>query len=491
MLVPIAAAFLLGAPSHAIGQIRAEVIVRGFDSPVAVVADPVDPSVLFVVEQRGLIRVVRDDKILDEPLLDLRNQISSGGERGLLGLAFAPDAPERECEPCDPNRFFVNFTNRQGDTVIARFRRRTDNPLTAAPESRFDLLWPDGRRTIDQPFANHNGGHLAFGPDGYLYIGMGDGGSSGDPLNHAQNPRTLLGKMLRIDVAVADDDAVGYRVPEDNPFVDQDPINALPEIWAFGLRNPWRYSFDDPIAGTGALLIGDVGQNAREEINFEPRGAGGRNYGWRLREGRQGYDARTTAAFLPLRDPIHDYGRAIGQSVTGGLIYRGSKLDPQFNGRYFFADFVSGRVFSLGLHLDDAGDATADDEREHTSALGGRNLLGMISSFGTDSSGEVLIVNYAAGTIVKIVPDEQMVPLPPHAQAERDGDQVRVTWTPPLSGVSAIRYSIEITRLNKTVAQHDVGRGNDATITAPTGSCIRVRAVGREGAGPPSASICP
>jgi glucose/arabinose dehydrogenase len=211
--------------------------------------------------------------------------------------------------------------------------------------------------------------------------------------------------MLRIDVAVADDDGRGYRVPEDNPFVDHEPIRALGEIWSFGLRNPWQFSFDDPArGGAGALLIADVGQNAREEINFEPRSTGGRNYGWRLREGRREYDARGGPAFSPLTDPIHEYDRTKGASVTGGYVYRGDALNSAYHGRYFYADFVDGRVFSIGLTLDEAGNASAADEREHTAELGGRAKLGMISAFGVDSAGELLIVNYAAGQILRIAP---------------------------------------------------------------------------------------
>lgn len=380
-------------PSVADAQLRSEVVASGLRNPVGVVADPTDATVLFVVEQNGLIRVVRDGRVRTQPFLDLRNEISAGGERGLLGLAFAPDTAS--------HRFFVNFTNRNGDTVVARFRRSVDDPLVADARSRLDVLWPDGRRSIAQPFSNHNGGHLAFGPDGYLYIGMGDGGSGGDPFNNAQSGETLLGKMLRIDVAVDDQDPRGYRVPDDNPFVDGEPVRALHEIWAFGLRNPWKYTFD-PV--TGAMVVADVGQNAREEINFEPRGAGGRNYGWRLREGRRAYDGRTPPAYEPLVEPIHDYDHNVGQSITGGFIYRGAALDPSYNGRYFYADFVAGRVFSIGLHLDAAGEASADDEREHTAALGGRQTLGMISAFGVDSNAELLILNWSAGTIVRIVP---------------------------------------------------------------------------------------
>jgi glucose/arabinose dehydrogenase len=384
-------------PGAALAQIRSQVVATGLANPVAVVVDPADPKTFYVVEQRGTIRIVRDNAVLPELWLDLRSSIASGGERGLLGLAFPPDAVESR-------RLFVNFTDLNGHTVVARFTR--DEQGTVLPSSRFDLLWPDGRRVIEQPFSNHNGGHLAFGPDGYLYIGMGDGGSGGDPFNHAQNPNSLLGKMLRLDVNVPDADPRGYRIPEDNPFVDRQPVAALPEIWAFGLRNPWRYSFDDwTRGGTGALVIGDVGQNAREEVNWEPRGAGGRNYGWRLREGRVNYDTRQGAAYLPLSEPVFDYPRSNGQSITGGFVYRGSALDPMFNGRYFFADFVAGRVWSMGVHLEERQEAIASavDILELTDALGGTNEIGLISSFGVDADGELYLVSYSRGRILKIV----------------------------------------------------------------------------------------
>ncbi len=388
----------LSLASAADAQLRSESIVAGLRFPVGVVVDPVDHSRLFVIEQAGLIRVVIDGRIVERPFLDLRGEIASGGERGLLGLAFSPDAESR--------RFFVNFTNRNGDTVVARFRRQADDLLVTDVETRFDLRWPDGRRYIEQPFSNHNGGHLVFGPDGYLYIGMGDGGSGGDPFNNAQNPESLLGKMLRIDVNVDDADSRGYRIPEDNPFVAGNPIFALPEIWAFGLRNPWQFSFDDMTrGGVGALVIADVGQDVREEIDFEPRGAGGRNYGWRLREGTRPYDGRRPPAFEPLSEPIYDYGRDVGASITGGFIYRGTKLDPSYRGRYFFADFVDGRVFSLGLRLDEAGEAAATDVFEHTNSLGGRAALGAISAFGVDGDGELLIVSYSAGRVLRIRPE--------------------------------------------------------------------------------------
>jgi glucose/arabinose dehydrogenase len=345
-IASLAVVVVVGVAAPLSAQLRSEMVVGALRNPVAVVADPTDASTLLIVEQRGVIRVARDGRLLEEPFLDVRDHVSTGGERGLLGLALAPDYAESR-------RFFVNFTDRNGDTVVARFLRHADAPHRADTATRHDLQWPDGRRRIEQPFSNHNGGHLAFGPDGYLYIGLGDGGSGGDPLHHAQRSDSLLGKMLRIDVDVPDSDVRGYRVPEDNPFLSHPRVSTFGEVWAFGLRNPWRYAFDDPArGGTSALLLADVGQNAREEINFEPARRGGRNYGWRLREGRLTHDERAPAAFTPLTEPIHDYGRATGASITGGLVYRGSALDPSYDGRYFFADFISGRVFSIGLHLD-------------------------------------------------------------------------------------------------------------------------------------------
>jgi glucose/arabinose dehydrogenase len=287
--------------------------------------------------------------------------------------------------------------------VVARFKRSPD-PLTADPASRFDLLWSTGERVIRQPFANHNGGNLAFGPDGFLYVGMGDGGAGDDPGNRAQDPNTLLGKMLRIDVNVPDADEKGFRGPAGNPFLSGRPLAALPEIWDFGLRNPWRFSFDDPaLGGTGALLIGDVGQSAYEEVDFEPRGTGGRNYGWRLREGAHPHVQTLPPAFLPLTDPILEYDHTVGEAIVGGFVYRGRALGAAFIGRYFYAD-LSGRVWSAGLRIDPVtGSATVVDRIEHTSDLGGTSVLGSIASFGVDADGEIYIVNLSGGTIIRVL----------------------------------------------------------------------------------------
>jgi glucose/arabinose dehydrogenase len=391
---------VVSCPAHA--QLQGQVYASGFQTPVAFVQDPTDRTIQFVVQQNGRIRVVRSGALLPADFLNLASSTRSSGERGLLGLAFAPDY-------ASSGRFFVNFTNTSGDTVIARFNR-SPNPLVADPGTRFDLMLGGTTRVVEQPFPNHNGGNLVFGPDGYLYIGLGDGGSGDDPGHRAQDPNELLGKMLRIDVNVPDNDPFGYRIPPDNPFLGANP--ARDEIWAFGMRNPWRYSFDDPArGGTGALVIGDVGQSHFEEIDYEPRGAGGRNYGWRNREGAHDNVGSRPPAFQPLTDPIFDYPRTDGGSVTGGFVYRGSRLGQAFRGRYFFGDFVSGRVWSLALTLNGAGEATASDRREHTAELGGRTVVGSVSSFGADADGELYIVNYN-GTIVRITAPLSAPPAP-------------------------------------------------------------------------------
>jgi glucose/arabinose dehydrogenase len=384
-------------------QLQGQVYASGFQFPLAFVQDPTDRTVQFVVQQRGRIRVVRNGTVLPADFLNLTGSVSSsGGERGLLGLAFPPDY-------ATTGRFFVNFTNPEGDTVVARFRR-SGNPIVADAASRFDLMLGGTQRVIAQPFSNHNGGHLAFGPDGYLYIGLGDGGSGNDPGHRAQDPNDLLGKMLRIDINVADDDPAGYRIPPDNPFTGAAP--ARDEIWAFGLRNPWRYNFDDVArGGTGALVIADVGQNSWEEIDYEPRARGGRNYGWRNREGAHDNVTSRPLAYLPATDPIFEYGRNDGGSVTGGFVYRGSRLGGAFRGRYVFADFVSGRVWSIALTLDAAGEARASDRREHTAELGGPSVVGNVSSIGVDADGELYIVNYS-GSVVRMTAPATAPPTP-------------------------------------------------------------------------------
>jgi glucose/arabinose dehydrogenase len=450
----VAIAVVLPAPASA--QLRSEVVVSGLDLPLDAVPDPLNPGVLYVVEQRGRIRTVNQGAIGSD-FLDLSGLVSRGGEQGLLGLAFAPDYQVSR-------RLYVYFTNLAGETVVSRFLRSAVDPLQADPGSRFDLMWPDGRRVMEQPFSNHNGGHVVFGPDGFLYIGKGDGGSGNDPDHRAQDPTTLLGKMLRIDVNVPAADPRGYRVPPDNPFLDGVPVAALGEIWAFGYRNPWRFAFDDPArGGTGAMFIADVGQGLWEEVNIEPPNAGGRNYGWRLREGAHDFVLTRPPAYLPLTDPVHEYSHAVGRSVTGGFVYRGAGLTANFVGRYFFADFSAGRVWSMAVNRDSAtGEFSAADVTEHTQELGGA-ALGQISSFGQTADGELLILNYSAGRVLKIVRGPVPPPgAPRNFRGTADGTIVTIEWDPPAAGVPPARYRIEAGRARGSA---DLGSfpGNGAT----------------------------
>ena len=401
----VAAVVLLTPAAPAYAQLSTRVYASGFSSPIAFVQDPAFSNIQFVVEQAGRIRVVRDGTVLGTDFLDVRAVVSSGGERGLLGHVFAP---------ADSSRFFINFTNLQGHTVIARFRRSGD-PLVADASSRFDLRWggTSAPAVIEQPFSNHNGGHLAFGPDGFLYIGLGDGGSANDPGHRAQNPATLLGKMLRVDVNVADSHPIGYTIPADNPFVDGTPISARGEIWSFGLRNPWRYTFDDPArGGNGGMFIADVGQGAREEVDYEPPARGGRNYGWRNKEGTLNNVTSLPPAYQPLVDPVHEYDHSTGSSITGGYVYRGRALGGSFRGRYFFADYVRSRVWSMSFVIDANGEARSTGVTEHTSELGGSATLANVSSFGLDADGELYIVSHTRGVILRVLGSATTPPVP-------------------------------------------------------------------------------
>ena len=392
---------LLVAAGVAQAQLRVQPFVTGLSMPLAIVPDPRDSTVHFVVQQGGRIRVVKNGILQTNDFLNITSAVLCCDEQGLFSLVFPPDAATND-------RFWVNFTRKpDGATVVARFLRSGD-PLAADPTSRVDLVWPDDQAFIDQPFPNHNGGHMAFGSDGFLYIGLGDGGSGNDPGHRAQDPDTLLGKILRIDVNVPDANPKGYAVPSSNPFVDNVPVDALTEIWAFGVRNPWRFSFDDVArGGTGALVMGDVGQNAWEEINYEPAGQGGRNYGWRNREGKHptpGVPTNRGPAYTPLTDPIFEYSHNGGSaSITGGYVYRGSALGPEFVGRYFFADFVLGRQWSLALTVNPTThEATASDLREHTAEFG---AVGSVGAFGVDADGELFVLDYG-GTIYRILPQD-------------------------------------------------------------------------------------
>jgi glucose/arabinose dehydrogenase len=403
LLIAGSAMLCIAVPALAqLPPLRAQPFASGFSAPIAFVQDPTDPARQFVVEQGGRIKVIYGGAVRAALFLDLSASIAAGGERGLLGFALAPDY-------ATSRRFFVYFTNPSGDIVIARFRRSAADAFVADASTRFDLKWGSaaGQAFIPHPVnANHNGGCLLFGPDGYLYAGVGDGGSGGDPPNNAQNPAQLLGKILRIDVNVADANAQGYAIPATNPFQTGNTLGAMREIWAFGLRNPWRFGFDDPArGGTGALVIGDVGQGAWEEVDYEPAQSGGRNYGWRNYEGTHLFDNSVAPAYGPLRFPVLEYSHTVGHSITGGTVYRGLALGAGYNGRYFYADFVNQRVWSTRITLDAGGEATGiTGAIEHTVELSGGPLtFASVSAFGTDANGELYLVLHDRGAVVKLV----------------------------------------------------------------------------------------
>jgi glucose/arabinose dehydrogenase len=403
--------------------LRVAPYLTGLDQPVGMVIDPSDDHRQFVLEKSGRIRLVIDGVLQATPILDITTVVASAGEQGLLGLAVDPQFEST-------GRIWINFTRQpDGATVIARFTRAAGAPFRFEAATRFDLRFSASpeRRFIPQPAANHNGGKMLFDTEGFLLVGMGDGGGANDTFRNAQKPDSLLGKILRLDVGVPDaadapleqreDAERGYRIPPGNPFVDGIPIPARPEIWAFGVRNPWRITLDAPaLGGTGALLIGDVGQGAREEVDYEPAAAGGRNYGWPIREGtltNGSAPSGVSAAFLPLAGPIHEYPRTDGISITGGYVYRGRLLGAGFHGRYVFGD-LSNRLRSVGVNVDQSGVVTADDARDHTGEVGG--LTGSLVSIDTDAHGELYLV-FLSGIILRVT-----------TTADIDGDGLDDAW---------------------------------------------------------------
>lgn len=352
-------------------RIRLVPILTRLTRPLACVDD--GSGRLFIVEQPGRILLSRGGRLESQPFLDLQDRVySRDNECGLLGLAFHPDFKNN-------GRFFVNYTTKQNgklETVVAEFHADAASAVANANSERVILRF-------DQPWANHNGGNVMFGPDGFLYIGNGDGGSGGDPMQNGQSLKTWLGKMLRIDVDHAPAGKT-YAIPADNPFA-KNTDGTLPEIWCYGLRNPWRWSFDRQ---TGELWCGDVGQNLWEEIDVLEKG---RNYGWSAREGM--HDFKPERARGPLAEPVKEYGRGEGNCVTGGFVYRGKSI-PALAGIYLYADYTSGNIW--GLHRDAKGaidfDAKLIEAGPH------------IASFGQDRDGELYVCDHAEGRILRIAP---------------------------------------------------------------------------------------
>lgn len=392
-ILTIAVVLLAGLPGATAAEpdIELELLVDGLSSPVGLSHAGDGSGRLFVVERSGRIKIIRDGQVLATPFLDIRGRVKAGGEEGLLSVAFAPGYAEN-------GRFYVYYTDLDGNVRISRFQVSANADI-ADPQSEAQVL------VIDHPeFENHNGGQLAFGPqDGYLYIGTGDGGGAGDaagrikPANNAQNLESLLGKILRIDVEAVT--GPGYAIPADNPLVGQP---GRDEIWAAGLRNPWRFAFD---RDSGELYIGDVGQGAWEEINVAAAGSGGQNYGWNIMEGEACYNAQTcnqTGLTLPVAVYNHDAGNC---SVTGGYVYRGSVF-ANLVGMYFYADYCTGRLWSLRMAN---GSAQEQQLRLDTSAN--------IASFGEDEAGELYVVDLSGGSIARIV-DVSAAPAPPSPTPE-------------------------------------------------------------------------
>jgi glucose/arabinose dehydrogenase len=332
-------------------------VASGLESPLFLTAPPGDAR-LFVVEQPGRVRVIKAGKLLPTPFLDVTADVSFGGERGLLGVAFHPRYART-------GYLYLDYTDRHGDTRIVRYHVSRDADRADAASAKVLL-------TIPQPFPNHNGGMISFGPDSMLYIGMGDGGSGGDPQRNGQNLQSLLAKLLRIDV----DHGEPYAIPRDNPYAHG---GGRGEIWASGLRNPWRYSFD---RGAPWLYIADVGQNKYEEVNATDARKAGLDYGWNTREGLHEFSNTRQAA--PLTDPVVEYAHSEGCSVTGGYAYRGRALGD-LAGTYFFSDYCQGWLRSFRLV---GGKATEKRQWD----VGDKGRMGPVTSFGEDAAGELYVI---------------------------------------------------------------------------------------------------
>ncbi|HEU4724682.1 MAG TPA: PQQ-dependent sugar dehydrogenase, partial [Candidatus Eisenbacteria bacterium] len=351
----------IAPPPPAASDYEAERVLVGLAAPVDLQAPPGDTSRVFIVEQPGRIRIAKNGALQTRPFLDVISLVSTGGEQGLLGMAFHPQYATN-------GRFFIHYTDVAGDTRLAEYHVSSD-PDSAVPTATPIL-------SFEQPFENHNGGQIAFGPDGYLYMALGDGGSGGDPQGNGQSLSTLLGKILRIDV----DHGAPYTSPSTNPFASQ--AGARGEIWSYGLRNPWRFSFDSQ---TGAMWIGDVGQGEWEEIDYEPAATGGRNYGWKKMEGSHCYPPGSACDPTGLTRPVLEYPHGSECSVTGGYVYRGSAM-PELAGTYFYGDFCSGLIRSAKIGPGE----TITDARDWTGVLrrASGGALNQLSSFGLDARGE-------------------------------------------------------------------------------------------------------
>lgn len=449
------AALLLLSVAPVAAQVASEPWITGLDHPVRLVA-PVGDDRLFVVERGGRVLAFTPAGAFIDTFLDVSTLTSEFDERGLLGLAFAPDY-------ASTGRFYVSYTDLDGDSRLARYAVGPD-PDRADPASGTILL------TVTQPAGNHNGGHIEFGPDGMLYFGLGDGGGAGDQQNNAQNDQTLLGKLLRLDVAGSG----GYTIPPDNPNIGRPQRD---EIWAKGLRNPWCWSFDRL---SGDLYIADVGQSELEEINVQPAGLpGGANYGWRLMEGSACYNPSSGCFDPGLALPVHEYthgGSPFRCSISGGYVYRGADI-PQLQGQYFYADYCSAEVWSLTWN--EAAGATR--VRNWTGQLEPNGGFGSIVGFGQDAAGELYVLDYDRGTAFRLVPSASGVPAATALQLTQNTPNpfnpvTTISWTAdPQAGPVSLRVYDLAGRLVRTLVDGRVPVGADSA--AWDGTDDRGRAV--------------
>ena len=408
-------------------SIELEPFANGLSIPVGI--EHAGDHRLFVVEKPGRIQILDSlGQINGQPFLSITSRVNSqSSEQGLLGLAFHPDYQEN-------GYFYLNYTRNDNSTVVSRFSRDSLNADLADPSSEKIIL------VVGQPFRNHNAGQLAFGPDGYLYIGMGDGGAAGDPQDNSQDPQTLLGKMLRIDV----DNGDPYAIPPDNPFADDD--FTLDEIWALGLRNPWRYSFDE---ATGDLYIADVGQNAWEEINVQPaESAGGENYGWRCYEGPAAFDLDNCPDASLFTFPAHSYaheGFNCTGSITGGYVYHG-EANPALQGKYIYVDYCTGKFSSWN-----PADSTSEFLLESTEQV--------YTTFGLDANGEIYVAS-GQGTIYSITDNTTST-----SQPRADDSQSIVLYPNPAQ--TEVRF-----KFGKNSAGTNVTAAYDVMVTNASGAVV-------------------
>ncbi len=433
-----------------------EQVITGLDQPVRLVA-PEGDSRLFVVERSGRILIFDQQGAELDTFLNISGQTTTFSERGLLGLAFDPFYAMT-------GRFYINFTNLQGDTRVARYSVSQDNENMADPTTQEIIL------SVDQTDPNHNGGHMEFGSDNLLYIGLGDGGGGGDTFNRAQNDQLLLGKMLRLDVDVP----TGYAIPSDNPFIGQPPRD---EIWAKGLRNPWCFSFDKV---TGDLYIADVGQSEEEEVDVQPRSStGGENYGWRLMEGFSCFNPTIDCNDGSLTLPVHTYshgGSPFRCSISGGYVYRGTAM-PFLNGQYFFADYCSNQIWTLNW-TESGGLGSVTDRTADMTPPGG---YFSVASFGQDGLGELYILDVDRGRVYRIIQGASSVSNIPESRLHLAQNtpnpfnpRTEIAFTVPQDG-SRVRLSVFDTagRLVRTLVDGSLDAGNQTAVWNGTNNAGR------------------